>query len=84
MSIFIKIALWDANGLAQPKDETILEHSSIDILLTLLTDPTSRYPIITHSSPITQKTLHSLVLEYTLKCCQLLRIAEIWKKLPTS
>jgi exonuclease III len=44
MAKFIKIALWNANGLAQHKDEdkTFLVHSAIDILLVSETHLTDR------------------------------------------
>jgi exonuclease III len=44
MAKFIKIALWNANGLAQHKDEvkTFLDHNAIDILLVSETHFTDR------------------------------------------
>jgi exonuclease III len=44
MAKFIKIALWNANGLSQHKDEvkTFLDHSAIDILLVSETHFTDR------------------------------------------
>jgi exonuclease III len=44
MAKFIKIALWNANGLVQHKDEikTFLDHNAIDILLVSETHFTDR------------------------------------------
>jgi hypothetical protein len=53
--------------------------------LTLPTDPTSRYPIIMHTPPITQTTPHMLVLEYSSEIPLVItNCRNLEKKLPTS
>jgi hypothetical protein len=73
MAKFIKIALWNADGLAQNRVE-----------VTLLRDPTSRYPIIMHTSPITQTTPHMLVQEYSSKTVLVIMNFRNLENLPTS